>query len=61
MEILKHGKETFMEYLTLVGCNDSQVEKILNRFIKQKPTQEDCILFQQYIAGKDFKNLYDEL
>lgn len=60
MEVLRHNKETFQEYLTLVGYSRPQGEEIAKRFIQQEPRQEDILLFQQYIAGKEFKHLYDE-
>lgn len=60
MEVLRHNKETFREYLAFVGYSEAQVEEIAGRLIQQEPTQEDYLLFQQYIAGKEFKHLYDE-
>lgn len=60
MEVLKHNKETFREYLKFVGYNEAQVEAIGERFIGQQANKRDYLLFQQYIYGKEFKNLYDE-
>lgn len=55
-----HDKETFREYLQFIGYSSRQVEEIAGRLIQQEPHQEDYLLFQQYIAGKEFKHLYDE-
>lgn len=60
MEVLRHNKETFREYLQFVGYSGAQVEKISGRFIKQQANKEDWLLFQQYLAGLDMKHLYDE-
>lgn len=60
MEVLRHNKETFRDYLQFVGYSGAQVEEIAERFIRQQAKKEDWQLYQLFLAGKDWKHLYDE-
>ena len=53
MEVLRHNKETFQEYLQFIGYTPVEIERIGNRIASQKGTKDDYGLFYEYIATNE--------
>lgn len=55
-----HNKETFSDYLQLVGFDEIRANEIINRLAREAGTKRDFAMFREYLETKaPDPHLYD--